>query len=185
MLIYIFIFLSINTNKQYRYIFPSWQFTIQTFSYLKTKSWKLLFFTFIPQMYQGMMRFLDMKWKKNVEYEKRMLKYMYIANLNTMQLSLKTEKMNFFYSCMYTKKKRREIPISHRNKVAWRWNNHVTWFILLHIWSISGLASWNGFMSLWVSVCSVWEESSLCCNILNLQEETYKTIYTVLVWTDM
>lgn len=49
--------------------------------------------------------------KKNVEYEKRMLKYMYIANLNTMQLSLKTEKMNFFYTCMYTKKKEENFLI--------------------------------------------------------------------------
>lgn len=34
--------------------------------------------------------------KKKVEYENRMFKYMYIANLNTMLLSLKTEGMKFF-----------------------------------------------------------------------------------------
>lgn len=97
MLIYIFIFLSINTNKQYRYIFPCWQFTIQNIFIYKDKGFKIALYHFHPRnVSRGDEIFRYEIKKKKVEYEKRMLKYMYIANLNTMLLSLKTEGMKFF-----------------------------------------------------------------------------------------
>lgn len=78
----------------------------------KDKELKIALFHFHPPNVSRYDEIFRYEMKKNVEYEKRMLKYMFIANLNTMQLSLKTEKMNFFYTCMYTKKKEENFLIA-------------------------------------------------------------------------
>lgn len=58
---------------------------------------------------------------------------------------------------------------------TYNWDSCITLLILLHMWSISGLACWNGLMSVMVSVCRVSEENPRFCIILYLQEETYNT----------